>query len=271
VDAKQQQLPVWPWLMATLVLNLAGFLLYLVYAAAKSGDWKRAAISLAYVAEVVMVGMLVLVPLIYTQALPRTLLVTEVHILPPPGPSPAQPMTQRPKPVHHATSEVLQAPPRIPPNIQVIVEAPEPPQTGSTTGPGVIGAPPGGPPTGPMIAVIGSVPWGDAPPPPPQTHSAPKVHMVHVGGNVIAAMGLYQPRPDYPYLARIARVQGTVAMQAIIGRDGTVQDLKVVCGPPLLIKAAVDAVKTWRYQPTLLNGEPVDVLTEINVNFTLAQ
>ena len=271
VDAKQQHLPVWPWLMATLVLNLAGFLIYLVYAAAKSGNWKRAAISLAYVAEAVMVGMMVLVPLIYTQALPRTLLITYTPVPPPPGPPPAQAVTQRPKPVHHATPDVLQAPPRIPPNIQVIVEAPEPPQTGSTTGPGVIGAPPGGPPAGPMIAVIGSVPWGDAPPPPPQTHTAPKVHMVHVGGNVIAAMGLYQPRPVYPHLAMIARVQGTVVLQAIIGRDGTVKELKVASGHPLLIKAAVDAVKTWRYQPTLLNGDPVDVLTEISVNFTLAQ
>jgi periplasmic protein TonB len=68
----------------------------------------------------------------------------------------------------------------------------------------------------------------------------------------------------------MARVEGTVVLQAILGKDGTVQDLKVLGGPPLLIRVAMDAVRTWRYQPTLLNGEPVDVLTEISVNFTLA-
>ena len=65
----------------------------------------------------------------------------------------------------------------------------------------------------------------------------------------------------------MARVQGTVVLQAILGKDGRVQDLKVLSGHPLLVRAAMDAVKTWRYQPTLLNSEPVDVLTEIDVNF----
>ena len=69
----------------------------------------------------------------------------------------------------------------------------------------------------------------------------------------------------------MARIQGTVVLQAIIGKDGTVQDLKVVSGHPLLVRAALDAVKTWRYQPTLLDSEPVDVLTEIDVNFNLSE
>jgi protein TonB len=93
--------------------------------------------------------------------------------------------------------------------------------------------------------------------------------MIREGGEVIAAKCLRQTKPVYPPMAILARVQGTVVLQAIIGRDGTVQDLKVVSGPALLIRAAMEAVKTWRYQPTLLNGEPVDVLTEISVNFTL--
>ena len=62
-----------------------------------------------------------------------------------------------------------------------------------------------------------------------------------------------------------------MVLQAIIGKDGTVQDLKVLSGHPLLARAALDAVKTWRYQPTLLNSEPVDVLTEIDVKFNLAE
>jgi protein TonB len=93
--------------------------------------------------------------------------------------------------------------------------------------------------------------------------------MVRRGGDVIAAQALYQPRPVYPPLAMMARIQGTVVLQAIIGTDGTVQDLKVLNGHPLLVRAAIEAVRTWRYQPTLLNTQPVQVLTEIDVNFKL--
>ena len=79
-DARQQHMLAWPWVGVTLVLNLPGFLIYLVYSAQKTGDWRRAAIPLAYVAELTFVGAMILVPLIYTQALPRTLLTTETHI-----------------------------------------------------------------------------------------------------------------------------------------------------------------------------------------------
>jgi len=82
---------------------------------------------------------------------------------------------------------------------------------------------------------------------------------------------LFQPKPEYPPLAKMARIQGTVRLEAVISKDGTIQDLKVVSGHPLLVKAALEAVQRWRYQPTLLNGEPVEVITEIDVNFTLAE
>ena len=95
--------------------------------------------------------------------------------------------------------------------------------------------------------------------------------MVRRGGDVIAAQALHQPPPVYPPLAMMARIQGTVVLQAIIGTDGTVKDLKVLSGHPLLVRAALDAVKTWRYQPTLLDSEPVDVLTEVDVNFKLGE
>lgn len=75
--------------------------------------------------------------------------------------------------------------------------------------------------------------------------------------------------PVYPPLARQARVSGSVRLIAIIGRDGTVQQLQVVSGHPLLIGAAVEAVRQWLYHPTLLNGEPVEVICPIDVNFTL--
>jgi protein TonB len=81
---------------------------------------------------------------------------------------------------------------------------------------------------------------------------------------------IFKPTPEYPPLAKVARIQGVVRLEAIISRDGTVQDLKVLSGHPLLVKSALEAVQRWRYQPTLLNGEPVEIITEIDVNFSLA-
>ena len=80
---------------------------------------------------------------------------------------------------------------------------------------------------------------------------------------------LAQPKPVYPSLAKAARVAGTVRLQAIIGRDGTIRNLQLIGGPPLLVAAALEAVSRWTYQPTLLNGDPVEVFTEIQVNFSL--
>jgi protein TonB len=92
---------------------------------------------------------------------------------------------------------------------------------------------------------------------------------ITIGGNVQQAKLIRQPKPVYPPLARQARIQGTVHLHAIIAKDGTIQQLEVVNGPPLLIQAAVDAVKQWRYKPTLLSDEPVEVETFIDVIFSL--
>ena len=78
-----------------------------------------------------------------------------------------------------------------------------------------------------------------------------------------------QIMPEYPPIAKTAHISGTVTLHAVIGKDGTVQDLQYVSGPPLLMKSAMDAVKQWRYQPTQLNGDPVEVDTTISVVFTL--
>jgi periplasmic protein TonB len=75
--------------------------------------------------------------------------------------------------------------------------------------------------------------------------------------------------PQYPEIARTARIQGTVVLQATIAKDGTIQNLRVIDGPPMLQQAAVDAVRSWRYKPYLLNGEPVEVETTVNVIFNL--
>ena len=86
-----------------------------------------------------------------------------------------------------------------------------------------------------------------------------------------AARLVNRVQPMYPPLARQTRISGTVRLHAIIGKNGAVEQLQVVSGHPLLVQSALDAVRQWRYQPTLLNGDPVEVDTEIDVVFSLAQ
>ena len=83
-------------------------------------------------------------------------------------------------------------------------------------------------------------------------------------GNLIT-----QVKPQYPPMARTARIEGQVVLRAVIGRDGTIQNLRLISGHPLLVKAAIDAVSRWRYRPYYLNGEPIEVETQVTVNFTL--
>jgi TonB family protein len=96
------------------------------------------------------------------------------------------------------------------------------------------------------------------------------VKSIRVGANVQQANLVSQEKPVYPPLAKAARVQGTVRFDATIGPDGTVQNLHVIEGPPLLVQAAMEAVQKWVYKPTLLNGNPVSVTTTIDINFTLS-
>jgi protein TonB len=122
---------------------------------------------------------------------------------------------------------------------------------------------------------MGGILGGAAPPPPPPEVKAPpkpaNPGRVKVGGNVQAAKLVQQPRPVYPPLAKQARISGVVRLNAVIGKDGHILNLQVVQGHPLLTQSALDAVKNWVYQPTLLNGDPVEVVTQIDVNFTLSQ
>jgi TonB family protein len=106
-------------------------------------------------------------------------------------------------------------------------------------------------------------PSADANPTPPAR--------IRVGGNVQQTKLISQPRPVYPPEAKQAHIQGVVKLNAIIGKDGTIQNLEVISGDPALVQSALDAVKQWVYQTTLLNGQPVEVMTQIDVNYTLTQ
>jgi protein TonB len=272
-DAKRYGFNRVVWFAVVLLLNLIGFVIYLIYSAAKTGDWKRATLPVAYVFEAIIVGMLVLVPLIYTEALPKAQLMTFLAAPPPPPPPPPPPVAAAPVRVtrHISVEDVMRAPTVIPKTIAQVKDEPEP---APNAGVGVVGGVPGGMPGGSMGGVLGGVIGGvmssaAPPPPPPPKPQAPK--RIRVGGQVESARLIFQPRPEYPPLAKMARIQGVVRLDAIISKDGSIQDLKVISGHPLLVKSALEAVQRWRYQPTLLNGDAVEVATEIDVNFTLAE
>jgi TonB family protein len=93
---------------------------------------------------------------------------------------------------------------------------------------------------------------------------------ITIGGNVQQAKLISQPAPVYPPLAKQARISGVVHLQVIIAKDGTVKDITLLSGHPLLVPPSFEAVKNWRYQTTLLNGDPVEVLTQVDVNYTLS-
>ena len=271
-ESRQLALSTVFWLALTCLLNFPGFVCFLIYAAAKTGDWKRAAIPCVYGGEVLLVGALALIPLIETEALPKAIWteVLQAPLPPPPPPSSLGTQISRSAPRRVSSSEILEAPPSIPKTIAQIHDEPLPPAQFPSTSVGV----PGGIDYGQSGTALDNVLQGmlgnPTPQPPPLRASKPTPpQRIRQGGWVIAAKLIFQPRPEYPQLARLARVEGDVEFEAVISKDGTIEDLKVLKGHPLLVKAALEAVRQWRYQPTLLNGEPVEVITEITVNFKL--
>ena len=126
---------------------------------------------------------------------------------------------------------------------------------------GVPGGVPGGQIGGVMGGVLGGIPSA-APPPPPQKP-------IRVSSGVQSAKLLRKTTPSYPPIARQARIQGVVRLEAVIAKNGNIRNLRVIQGHPLLVQAAVQAVQQWRYAPTLLNDQPVEVVTYIDVIFKL--
>ncbi|HEX4138534.1 MAG TPA: energy transducer TonB [Bryobacteraceae bacterium] len=166
-----------------------------------------------------------------------------------------------PRPEFHLA---LTAPIQVPRRIDLTPDAPE-----LTVADALIGT--AGPSLGSLLPGIAvqqpSAPTSVTARPKPVPPSPP----VRIGGGVQSAKLIFGPKPAYPRIALTTRTQGVVKIQALIGRDGVIRNLQAVSGPALLIAAAMDAVRQWRYRPTLLNGEPVEVITEIDVNFTLGQ
>lgn len=251
------------WFMVTLIFSVAGFSSYLIYAAARTKNWKRAAMPMGSMVEGLVVAALILYPLIYTSALPKAQLMRFL-VAPAPPASPAPPAA-----VQHVVRRVsiaqLMAMPRvIPKTIPQVKNLPKlmPDASGIAV--------PGSVPQASGNGMPGLLPGASAaPPPPPAAKAVPE--RIRLGGVVEAAKAVYRPMPVYPPLAKVARVQGVVRLEAVIGKNGSIQNLRVISGHPLLIEAALDAVKQWRYEPTLLDGVPVEVVTEIDVAFNLSE
>lgn len=228
---------------------------------------------LSFLFQCLVIGVMILIPLIYTDSLPRATLTSLLVAPPPPPPPPPPPAAAPPKVVKIIPRQFdagkLMAPKEIPKNIAMIKEDEMPPPSSGVVG--VMGGVPGGAPGGVLGGIIGAVPAAAPPPPPPPVAKPVTPSRIRVGGNVQAANLVRKVTPVYPPLAKQARIQGTVRFTAIIGKDGTIQNLQLISGHPLLVPAATEAVKQWVYKPTLLNGQPVEVITQIEVSFTLSQ
>jgi len=228
-------------------------------------------VAVSLTGQMAMVGLAILLPMVGTQGLPHRL--SWVSLPAPPRALPhhaAQPAGTRP--AHFVppqfTSKGLLAPAAIPAK-PIMIQDPEPGIAGAQIGvPGGFGSSNG--PGGALDSLIGAP---VAPPPAipavKQTQPPKPPTRIRLGGTVVQGKMISGPQPVYPILARQARIEGTVRLEAVISRDGTILNLHAASGHPLLIPAAIAAVRQWVFRPTLLNGDPVEVATEIDVNFKL--
>jgi len=232
---------------------------------------KTWAALLSFVFQCFVLGLILIVPLIFTEALPKQQLLTFLVApsAPPPAPPPAAPeaATRAVRVVSDITDGRLRAPGRIPRKIQMIREEEVPPPMSSGGGiGGVVGGIPGGQPGGVIGGIISStsrlaaVPKLAVPAPPKR---------IRISQGVTQGLLTHRIEPSYPALARQARIQGVVILTAIIDKNGSIQNLQLVSGHPMLAPAAIEAVKQWLYKPFLLNGQPVEVETTVTVRFQM--
>lgn len=220
--------------------------------------------TLAFVFQAIIIGVMVLIPLLFTEALPKTQLMTFLVAPPPPPPPPppAEPVHVVKKVETDIINNQLRTPTKIPKKVEMIKEEEAPPPQMA----GVVGGVPGGVPGGSLNGVMGGI-ISSTPVAVPRV----AVQRVRVSQGVTQGMVIRRVQPQYPQMAKIARVQGAVVLAAVIGKDGAIQNLHVISSAsPLLNQSAIDAVKQWRYKPYILNGEPVEVDTTVTVNFSLS-
>jgi protein TonB len=230
-----------------------------------------------FTGQAIIIGVTLLVPLVFPAALPQLKSYVGLVAPGPPPPPPAPGPTVRPRGTIRTVREAthgITVPTSVPKYIARIIE--DPPDL--PAGDGVRGGIPGGIGVGSSNPVVTSVldhAYATPPPPPPQVHvtpppapPAPPIR-VPVGGQVQLGAPINRIDPVYPRVAANMRVEGVVQIEAVVGVDGRVRELRARSGHPFLIPAALDAVRQWIYTPTLLNGKPVEVIAPITVTFRL--
>ncbi|HYX69649.1 MAG TPA: energy transducer TonB [Terriglobales bacterium] len=225
-------------------------------------------VMVSFVFQVLFIGVMVLLPLIFVQDLPRQQLLSFLVAPPPPPPPPAPAAVQQIRSVVKESDLEdgrLRTPTKIPEKVKMITESEVPPPMSS--GGGVVGGVPGGIPGGSLGGVLGGIIGSTSKVPEAARVAVPT--RIRISQGVSRGLLVSRVEPQYPAMAKTARVQGQVLLQAVISKQGNIENLRVVSGHPMLIQSAIDAVKQWRYKPYLLNGEPVEVETEILVDFKL--
>jgi protein TonB len=213
--------------------------------------------------QVLAIACLLLLPLWKTIGLPAVRMVSTPVSLGRPAPEPVNGVRTAGAPTPHTNLNSIQlvAPGRVPRIVSMTSDDPSGPES-SDPGPGIYTGLPVGRDGGlPNSLISGTHPV--APAPPPTISRAVRTSSM-LEGNLIRRV-----QPVYPQLARGARIQGAVILAAVISKAGTIDDLRVVSGHPMLVRAAIDAVSQWRYRPYILNNEPIEVETQITVNFFL--
>jgi periplasmic protein TonB len=219
---------------------------------------KAGALAVSLSAQTLAVGMLLLIPLFYTGQLPFVPQQIPTFL-----PAASPPPVPEPIARTHTTvraGNIFTVPRRIPQlstQPDIIDNAPE-----------SLGRIDAGPalPLGPSVIFTQVIP----PPPPPQVIEPAPSKPVTVTSDIQSAKLIRKVIPVYPRLAIMARLSGTVHMIGTIGKDGMIEQLQVVSGPPMLVQAAVDAVRQWVYRPTMLNNKPVEVIAPIDVIFSFS-
>ena len=202
---------------------------------------------------------LILIPLISPEALPKQVMSFLLTVPPPPVTPPPPP--KEPQRTFHGSPEMVGTHLFAPPALPTTIWHGEGSEEGAQST--LLSLDSGGTPDAATGVFSGRRPIAVVHP--------EVVGPMRLPSSLVAGLALYKAAPAYPAIARAAGVQGTVVLQAMISEEGTIENLRVVSGPVMLQQAALDAVKTWRYRPYLLNSMPVEVETTVNVVFTMGR
>ena len=229
---------------------------------------RRWAMTLGFTCQMLVIAGALAAPLLWPQLLPRTQILTSIFAPTPPPAELKEAVVPHVIPVRrwHAEGLTWYQPARVPSTVALLDEAPDAP-------PGVPGGTLNGPVTGLLNAVIAMAAPRRPPEPVPAAAAKPVApappQRIHVTSSLEAARLIHRVDPAYPPLAQVGRISGTVELAGVIGTDGRIRELRATSGHPLLVRAALDAVRQWVYRPTVLGGAAVEVETTITVVFRL--